>query len=94
MTRYFAPQAEADFAAIIGYLAERNAVAAGELSDRIFTVIDKLARDEFEGPEQTLVSGEVVRSWPVPPLRVYYQRQPSAFWVVRIYHQVQQPIVK
>ena len=94
MTLYFAPQAEADFAAIIGYLAERNAVAARELSDRIFTIIDKLARDEFEGPEQTLVSGEVVRSWPVPPLRVYCQRQPSAFCVVRIYHQAQQPIAK
>lgn len=46
MTLYFAPQAEADFAAIIGYLAERNAIAATELSDRIFTVIDKLARAE------------------------------------------------
>jgi len=94
VTLYFAPEAEADFAAIIAYVAERNAIAAGELSARILTVIDKLVRDEFDGPEHTLVSGEVVRSWPVPPLRVYYQRQPSAFWVVRIYHQAQQPIVK
>ena len=92
MTIYFAPKAEEDFAAIIGYLAERN--PAAELGDRIFTVIDKLAGDEFDGPEQTLVSGEVVRSWPVPPVRVYYQRQPSAFWVLRIYHQAQRPIVK
>lgn len=38
---------------------ERNAIAARELSDRIFTVLDKLTRDEFEGPAQTLVSGEV-----------------------------------
>lgn len=94
MTIYFAPKAEADFAAIIGYLAERNPIAAGDLGDRIFTVIDKLARDEFGGPEQTLVSGEVVRSWSVPPLRIYYQRQASAFWVLRIYHQAQRPIVK
>ncbi len=94
MTIYFAPKAEADFAAIIGYLAERNTIAAGELGDRIFAVIDKLARDEFDGPEQTLLSGEVVRSWPVPPLRVYYQRQRSALWVLRIYHQAQRPIVE
>ena len=94
MTIYFAPKAEADFAAIIGYLAERNPIAAEELGDRIFAVIDKLARDEFDGPEQTLVSGEVVRSWPVPPLRVYYRRQPSALWVLRIYHQAQRPIVE
>jgi len=94
VTIYFAPKAEADFAAIIGYLAERNTIAAGELGDRIFAVIDKLARDEFDGPEQTLLSGEVVRSWPVPPLRVYYQRQPRALWVLRIYHQAQRPIVE
>ncbi len=58
MTRYFAPQAEADFAAIVGYLAERNAVAARELSDRIFTVIDKLAAMSSR-VGTTLVPGEV-----------------------------------
>lgn len=94
MTVHFAPQAEADFAAIVEYLAERNPAAAAALGERIFSVIDRLARKEFEGPEQTLVSGEVVRSWSVPPLRVYYQRQPSAFWVLRVYHGAQRPIVK
>ena len=94
MTIYFAPQAEADFAAVIGYLAERNPTAATELGQRIFTVIDKLARRELEGPQETLVSGDVVRSWPVPPIRVYYQRQQSALWLLRIYHQSQPPIVR
>lgn len=94
MTVHFAPQAEADFAAIIAYLAERNPSAAMTLGERIFAVIDKLAREEFDGPEQSLVSGEVVRSWSVPPVRVYYQRQQNAFWVLRIYHQAQRPIVK
>jgi len=56
VTIYFAPKAEEDFAAIIRYLAERNPTAAMELGDRIFTIIDKLTRDEFEGPEQRLVS--------------------------------------
>lgn len=94
MTVHFAPQAEADFAAIVEYLAERNPAAAVALGKRIFSTIDKLAREEFDGPEQSLVSGEVVRSWSVPPVRVYYQRQPAAFWVLRIYHQAQKPIVK
>lgn len=94
MTVHFAQQAEVDFAAIVKYLAERNPNAAVNLGDRIFTIIDKLARAEFDGPEQTLVSGEVVRSWSVPPVRVYYQRQTTAFWVLRIYHQAQRPIVK
>lgn len=40
MTVYFSPEAEADFAAVVGYLVERNPVAASELSDRIFNLID------------------------------------------------------
>ena len=94
MTVYFAPQAEADLTAIVEYLAERNPVAASALGERIFSVIDRLARDELDGPEQRLVSGEIVRSWSVPPVRVYYQRQTTAFWVLRIYHQARIPIVK
>ena len=94
MTLHFSPEAEADFAAVIGYLVERNPVAASELSDRIFGVIDRLAEQQFEGPEQTLASGDVVRSWPVPPVRIYYQRRADAFWVLRIYHQAQTPIVR
>ena len=94
MTILFAPEAEADFAAVVGYLAERNPVAAEEFGQRIFALIDKLAGGDFEGPEQTLTSGEKVRSWPMPPVRIYYQRQADAFWVLRIYHQAQSPIVK
>ena len=94
MTIYFAPEAEADFAAVVGYLVERNPVAASELADRIFAIIDRLAANEFEGPEQTLISGDVVRSWPVQPVRIYYQRHGDAFWVLRIYHQSQTPIVR
>lgn len=94
MTIHFAPEAEADFAAVVGYLVERNPVAAAEFADRIFAIIDRLAASEFEGPEQTLISGEVVRSWPIPPVRVYYKRHVNAFWVLRIYHQSQTPIVR
>jgi plasmid stabilization system protein ParE len=94
VTIRFAPQAEADFAAVIGYLADRNPDAAAELGQRILDVIDKLASGEFDGPEQTLLSGDNVRSWPVPPVRVYYQRRGEAFWVLRIYHQARPPITK
>jgi len=91
---YFASQAEEDFSALVAYIAERNPTAAAALGNRIFEVIDKLARGEFQGPEQTLLSGEIVRSWPVPPVRIYYQQQPHAFWVLRIYHQAQKPIAR
>jgi plasmid stabilization system protein ParE len=83
VTIRFAPQAEADFVTVIGYLAERNPVAAQAFGERILALIDKLAAGDFEGAEQTLVSGEVVRSWPVPPVRIYYQRQADAFWILR-----------
>ena len=43
MTVLFAPEAEEDFAALVGYLAERNPTAAAELGRKIFSIIDKLA---------------------------------------------------
>lgn len=72
MTVQFSPEAEADFAAVVGYLVERNPSAASEFADRILSVIDRLAEQQFEGPEQTLASGDVVCSWPVRPVRIYY----------------------
>lgn len=63
-----------------------NPRAAAELGQRIFATIDKLAANEFDGTEQILTTGEVVRSWAVPPVRIYYQRELDTFWVLRIYH--------
>jgi plasmid stabilization system protein ParE len=39
----FAPEAETDFAAVIGYLAERNPLAASGFAGRIFKIVDRLA---------------------------------------------------
>ena len=90
----FSPEAEVDFARVVDYLAQRNPAAAADQGRRIFAVIDKLAEGRFEGPEQTLTTGELVRSWPVPPVRVYYQRRPDALWIVRLYHQARPPIAR
>lgn len=94
MTLSFSPEAEEDLVAIVSYLAERNPVAARELGERIFAVLDRLSAREFDGIEQTLRSGDVVRSWPMPPVRIYYQRRGEAPWIVRIYHQARPPIVR
>jgi plasmid stabilization system protein ParE len=76
----FAPEALEDLSAAIAFLSERNLSAAVRLSDRIFAVIDRLAEGEFDGPEQQpRLSGERVRSWPVPPFRIYYRREPDKF---------------
>ena len=94
MTVLFAPEAEEDFAALVGYLAERNPTAAAELGRRIFSVIDKLAERRFDGPETALETGEVVQTWAVPPVRIYYQRHADTLWIVRIYHQARPPIAR
>ncbi|HWU90797.1 MAG TPA: type II toxin-antitoxin system RelE/ParE family toxin [Kofleriaceae bacterium] len=82
----FSPEAEEDFAAVTGYLAERNPVAAADLGRRIFAIIDELAERNFDGPQTVLETGEIVQSWAVPPVRIYYQRHTDTLWVVRIYH--------
>lgn len=93
-TILFAPEAEEDLRELVEYLAERNPAAAARLGQRILSIIDQLAAGDFDGPEQELTSGEQVRSWAVPPVRVYYQRQEDALWVLRIYHQARRPIAR
>jgi plasmid stabilization system protein ParE len=94
MTVLFAPEAEEDFAALVGYLAERNPTAAAALGRKIFSVIDKLAERHFDGPETRLETGEVVQSWAVPPVRIYYQRHGETIWIVRIHHQARSPLAR
>ena len=52
-------------------------------------MLDELPLD---GPETTLENGAVVRSWPVPPFRAYYQRRGGDVLVVRLYDQRREPI--
>jgi plasmid stabilization system protein ParE len=92
VTVLLAPEAEEDLRCLVDYLRDRNPTAAAQLVDRIFAIIDRLAAGEFEGPEQTLRTGDRVRSWPSPPVRIYYQRQPDALWVMRIYDQRRRPV--
>jgi len=90
-----APEAVDDLAATIEYLQERNPLAAVARADAIFTVIDRLAAGEFEGPECRLrKTGERARSWPVRPHRIFYRREADTFVVLRIYHAARRPIVK
>lgn len=54
--------------------------------------VQRLGRRELEGPETTLTHGEVVRSWPCPPLRVYDVRREGKCWVLRVYDQRRRPL--
>jgi plasmid stabilization system protein ParE len=90
----YTEEAVADIVAALTYLAERSPTAAAKLDAAIGGCINRLAAQEFDGPVSRLKSGVEVRSWPVPPFRVYYQRLPSELLVVRVYHQARRPITR
>jgi plasmid stabilization system protein ParE len=58
------------------------------------TLSEQLAQRAFEGPEQRLRSGLLVRSWPLPPYRLYYRRRDDSLEILRVYHQARRPITK
>lgn len=90
----YTEEAVADIVEAIAYLNERNPAAAAKLDADIARSIDRLADREFEGPVSRLRSGTVVRSWGVPPFRIYYQRHPDELLILRVYHQKRRPITK
>ena len=90
----YTEEAIADIVEAISYLNERNPTAAANLDAGISGCIARLAAQEFDGPVSRLRSGAVVRSWAVPPFRVYYQRRADELLIVRVYHQTRRPITR
>ena len=90
----YTEEAIADIVEAISYLNQRNPTAAANLDAEIAQCIERLAAQEFEGPVSRLRSGALVRSWAVPPFRIYYQRHPAALLIVRVYHQTRRPITR
>jgi toxin ParE1/3/4 len=94
LTITYTEEAVADIVEAISYLNERNPAAAAKLDAEIARCIERLADREFEGPVSRLRSGAVIRSWSVPPFRIYYQRHPHELVIVRVYHQSRRPITR
>ncbi len=94
MSVLFSPEALDDLVATVAHIARDDPGAASRLAERVFEMADHLAAGGLDGPEQVLHSGERVRSWPVPPLRIYYQRDSGDFLVLRVYHQARKPIAR
>jgi plasmid stabilization system protein ParE len=88
----YTEEAVADIVDAINYLSERNPTAAAKLDADIARCIERLADREFEGLVSRLRSGAIVRSWGVPPFRIYYQRHPNELLILRVYHQARRPI--
>ena len=94
MKTTYTEDAIADIIEAITYLNERNPTAAANLDAEIARCIERLAAQEFEGPVSRLQSGALVRSWAVPPFRIYYQRHSAELLIVRVYHQTRRPITR
>lgn len=90
----YTEEAIADIVEAISYLHQRNPTAAANLDAEIAQCIERLAAQEFEGPVSRLRSGALVRSWAVPPFRIYYQRHTDELLIVRAYHQARRPIAR
>jgi plasmid stabilization system protein ParE len=88
----YTEEAVADIVEAVTYLNERNPAAAAKLITE--RCIERLADREFDGPVSRLRSGAIVRSWGVPPFRIYYQRQPDELLILRVYHQARRPITR
>lgn len=94
MNIIWSPEALEDIGEAIDYLVERSPPAAQRLATGVLALVERLASEPLEGPEHVLRSGERVHGWPFPPFRIYYQRHPDAFFVVRIYHQRREPVTR
>ena len=92
MSVVVSPEAVGDLEAAVDFLAERNPTAAARLIERAFELFRQLEAKAFEGPEQVLTDGSKVRSWPMAPFRVYYQRRGPDLVVLRVYHQARRPL--
>jgi plasmid stabilization system protein ParE len=90
----YTEEAIADIVEAITYLNERSRTAAADLDLQISQCVERLADLEFDGPVSRLRSGAVVRSWAVPPFRIYYQRHVDELLIVRVYHQARRPLTR
>lgn len=94
MNIIWSPRALADIEEAVDYLVERRAPAAEKLATGVVALVERLAAEELDGPMHILGNGERVHGWPFPPFRIYYQRTSEVFFVVRVYHQRREPIVR
>ena len=87
-----APLAAQDLQEAYEFIARDNKHAADEVLIHIAEVLGLLASGRVCGREVTLTRRRKVRTWSVPPYRIYYRIQRGELQVIRIYHQARRPI--
>ncbi len=76
------------------YLLEHSPAAAHQLQIDLAELLAALDAKAFDGPEVRLKTGRLARSWPLSPLRVFYQRRGDELYVVHIHHQRRRPLTR
>ncbi|HSF68228.1 MAG TPA: type II toxin-antitoxin system RelE/ParE family toxin [Nitrospiraceae bacterium] len=92
MTIVVAPQAGKDLREAYEYILKDNPIAADRVLAHIVEVIGMLASEAITGREVLLRDGRWVKTWPVPPYRIYYRVIGQELQVIRVYHQARRPI--
>ncbi len=77
-------EALGDIEQAVDWLAARSPAAAGRMIGLVFEAVERLSEVDLDGPEDQLLDGRWVRSWPVPPMRVYYERRGGDLWVLQV----------
>lgn len=92
MTIVVSPQAGKDLREAYEYIHKDNPIAADRVLAHIVEVIGMLASESVIGREVRLRDGRWVKTWPVPPYRIYYRVSGQELQVIRVYHQARRPI--
>lgn len=86
MTIVVAPQAGKDLLEAYEYIRKDNPIAADRVLAHIVEVIGMLTSEAVTEREVLLRDGRWVKTWPVPPYRIYYRVIGQELQVIRVYH--------
>ena len=92
MTIVVSPQAGKDLREAYEFIHKDNPNAAARVLAHIVEVIGMLVSEAVTGRDVLLRDGRRVKTWPVPPYRIYYRVRGQELQVVRVYHQARRPI--
>jgi plasmid stabilization system protein ParE len=94
VTVRYSRTAEHELREQLAYLAKHSPQAARHLAAAVKALLADLDDGAFEGPEVQLRTGRAAHTWPLPPLRIFYERRGAELYIVRVRHQKRRPITK
>ncbi|MBI3098266.1 MAG: type II toxin-antitoxin system RelE/ParE family toxin [Planctomycetes bacterium] len=86
------PLAQRDLDEAYRHISLDSPDAADRVLAQITETVGLLASGLVIGSQTTLRDGRRVRSWSMPPYRIYYRVNADELDVVRVYHMARRPI--